>query len=102
MLSPWTGEEVVAVDHVTLSVRRGELFGLLGPNGAGKTTLIKLLSTLVVPNSGEALVNGFPLTDGENVRRQIGLVGGEERSFYWRLSGVDNLRFYASLHGLSH
>ena len=102
MLSPWTGEEVVAVDHVTLSVKRGELFGLLGPNGAGKTTLIKLLSTLVVPNSGEALVNGFPLTDGENVRRQIGLVGGEERSFYWRLSGVDNLRFYASLYGLSH
>ena len=102
MLSPWTGEEVVAVDHVTLSVRRGELFGLLGPNGAGKTTLIKLLSTLVVPNSGEALVNGFPLTDGENVRRQIGLVGGEERSFYWRLSGVDNLRFYASLCDLSH
>jgi len=102
MLSPWTGEEVVAVDHVTLSVKRGELFGLLGPNGAGKTTLIKLLSTLVVPNSGEALVNGFPLTDGENVRRQIGLVGGEERSFYWRLSGVDNLRFYASLYGLSN
>ena len=72
MLSPCTGQEVVAVDHVTLSVKGGELFELLGPNGAGKTTLIKLLSTLVVPNSGEALVNGFPLTDGENVRRQIG------------------------------
>ena len=101
MLSPWGGEEVVAVDRVTMSVNRGELFGLLGPNGAGKTTLIKLLCTLIVPNGGEALVNGFPLSDGEGVRRQIGLVTGEERSFYWRLNGEDNLRFYASLYGLS-
>lgn len=101
VLLPWRREDVVAVQDVTVSIAAGELFGLLGPNGAGKTTLIKLLSTLVVPSSGEALVKGFPLTDGESVRRRIGLVSGEERSFYWRLSGRDNLGFYASLYGLS-
>jgi len=100
-LRSFRGEEVVAVDSVTLSVRRGELFGLMGPNGAGKTTLIKLLCTLVLPTSGAAVVSGFALADGENVRRHIGLVSGEERSFYWRLTGRDNLRFYASLYGLS-
>jgi ABC-2 type transport system permease protein len=100
-LRSFRGEEVVAVDSVTLSVRRGELFGLMGPNGAGKTTLIKLLCTLVIPTSGAATVSGFALADGENVRRHIGLVGGEERSFYWRLTGRENLRFYASLYGLS-
>ncbi len=101
LLRPRSHEHVVAVDGVTMSIAEGELFGLLGPNGAGKTTLIKLLCTLVVPTSGEALVNGFRLSDGEKVRRQIGLVTGEERSFYWRLSGRDNLRFYGSLYGLS-
>jgi len=101
LLRPSRREEVVAVDGVSVSIERGELFGLLGPNGAGKTTLIKLLSTLVLPSSGDALISGYPLADGEMVRRHIGLVTGEERSFYWRLSGRDNLRFYASLYGLS-
>ena len=96
-----SGEDVLAVDSVTLSVERGELFGLLGPNGAGKTTLIKLLCTLVVPTSGEALVDGFNLADGESIRRHVGLVTGEERSFYWRLSGRENLKFYASLYDLT-
>jgi ABC-2 type transport system permease protein len=101
LLRPSRREEVVAVDGVTMSIKKGELFGLLGPNGAGKTTLIKLMSTLVLPSSGDALVAGYPLRDGEAVRRRIGLVTGEERSFYWRLSGRENLRFYASLYGLS-
>jgi ABC-2 type transport system permease protein len=101
LLCPSCREEVVAVDGVTMSIKKGELFGLLGPNGAGKTTLIKLMSTLVLPSSGDALVAGYPLRDGEAVRRRIGLVTGEERSFYWRLSGRENLRFYASLYGLS-
>jgi ABC-2 type transport system permease protein len=101
LLRPSRREEVVAVDGVTMSIKKGELFGLLGPNGAGKTTLIKLMSTLVLPSFGDALVAGYPLRDGEAVRRRIGLVTGEERSFYWRLSGRENLRFYASLYGLS-
>ncbi|MFQ5813888.1 MAG: ABC transporter ATP-binding protein [Anaerolineae bacterium] len=91
---------VTAVDNVNLTVGRGELFGLLGPNGAGKTTLIKLLCTLIVPTSGTARVNGYDLQQEEAIKASVGLVSGDERSFYWRLSGRRNLEFFASLHGL--
>ncbi|MDH4138488.1 MAG: ABC transporter ATP-binding protein [Anaerolineae bacterium] len=94
-------DRITAVDGVTLEVKRGELFGLLGPNGAGKTTLVKILCTLILPNSGTATVNGFDLSEEEKVKASIGLVGGEERSFYWRLSGRKNLEFFATLHGFS-
>ena len=89
-----------AVDSVDLSVRHGELFGLLGPNGAGKTTLIKMLSTMVAPTSGTARVNGFDLTQDAAIKASLGLVTSDERSFYWRLSGRQNLDFFARLHGL--
>ena len=89
-----------AVDGVDLSVREGELFGLVGPNGAGKTTLIKMLATLVLPTSGTAWVNGFELSDEINVKRSMGLVTSDERSFYWRLTGRQNLDFFASLNAL--
>jgi ABC-2 type transport system ATP-binding protein len=91
---------VIAVDNVNLTVERGELFGLLGPNGAGKTTLIKLLCTLIVPTSGTARVNGYDLQQEDAIKSSVGLVSGDERSFYWRLSGRRNLEFFASLHGL--
>lgn len=92
---------VTAVDNVNLTVGRGELFGLLGPNGAGKTTLIKLLCTLIVPTSGTARVNGYDLQQEEAIKASVGLVSGDERSFYWRLSGRRNLEFFASLHRLT-
>jgi len=93
---------VTAVDEVNLKVKRGELFGLIGPNGAGKTTFIKLLSTLLWPTSGRALVNGYDLTREEDkVKSSIGFVSGEERSFYWRLTGRENLQFFSALHNLS-
>ncbi len=92
---------VQAVNGVTLEIERGEIFGLLGPNGAGKTTLIKILCTLIVPTSGEARVNGLDVQkSGETIRKSIGLVTGEERSFYWRLTGRQNLKFFAALHGI--
>ena len=91
---------VTAVDRVNLTVERGELFGLLGPNGAGKTTLIKLLCTLIVPTGGTARVNGYDLRQEAAIKASVGLVTGDERSFYWRLSGRRNLEFFASLHGL--
>jgi ABC-2 type transport system ATP-binding protein len=96
-----TEDRITAVDRVSLEVKQGELFGLLGPNGAGKTTLVKMLCTLILPNSGTAMVNGYHLSEEEKVKASIGLVGGEERSFYWRLSGRQNLAFFATLHGFS-
>jgi ABC-2 type transport system ATP-binding protein len=92
---------VKAVEGVTIDVQPGEIFALLGPNGAGKTTLIKMLCTLIFPTRGEAIVDGYNITrDDEAVRRSIGLVTGEERSFYWRLTGKQNLKFFGALHGL--
>lgn len=94
-------DRITAVERVNLEVRKGELFGLLGPNGAGKTTLVKILCTLILPDSGTATVNGYDISDEERVKAFIGLVGGEERSFYWRLSGRRNLDFFATLCNLS-
>lgn len=89
-----------AVDTVNITVKRGELFGLLGPNGAGKTTLIKMLSTLVIPTSGTAKLFDIALEQEADIRSMIGLVTSDERSFYWRLSGRENLEFFSVLHGL--
>lgn len=92
---------VKAVEGVNIEVKKGEIFGLLGPNGAGKTTLIKMLCTLIVPSRGTAVVNGCDtIKQGEAVRKSIGLVTGEERSFYWRLTGRQNLRFFGALYNL--
>ncbi len=94
-------ERVIAVDHIEFGIRRGELFGLLGPNGAGKTTTIKLLSTLLVPDDGTAQVNGFDIVkDEEEVRKSIGVVMGGDRGLYWRLSGRENLSFFAKLYDI--
>ncbi len=90
----------IAVDGVTLAVERGEVFGLLGPNGAGKTTLTKILCTLILPDAGTARVAGHDLREAGAIRSAVGLVVTDERSFYWRLSGRRNLRFFAALHGL--
>jgi ABC-2 type transport system permease protein len=89
-----------AVNGVDLAVARGELFGLLGPNGAGKTTLIKMLCTLIAPSSGQAWVNGYALNQAGAIKTSIGLATSDERSFFWRLSGRQNLVFFAHLHHL--
>jgi ABC-type multidrug transport system ATPase subunit/ABC-type multidrug transport system permease subunit len=94
-------QEIVAVHEVSFQIRAGELFGLLGPNGAGKTTLLKLLSTLILPTAGKARVNGYDLRNEGKVKAAIGLVTGHERGLYWRLTGRENLQFFASLSGLS-
>ncbi len=91
----------VALADISLTVESGEIFGLLGPNGAGKTTLVKILSTLTIPSAGQAFVAGLDVVrDSLAVRRRLGVVYGDERSFYWRLSALDNLLFYASLYGI--
>ncbi len=95
--------EVVAVDRVSLEIRQGELFGLIGPNGAGKTTLTKMLCTLLLPTQGTALINGHDVVKDENqAKASIGFVSSEERSFYWRLTGRQNLMFFAALSNLDN
>ncbi|MBN1890765.1 MAG: ABC transporter ATP-binding protein [Thermoflexales bacterium] len=102
LLRPFHQEYITALRGIDLRVEHGELFGLLGPNGAGKTTLIKILATLVWATSGQAWVNGHNVQrDGMRVRQSIGYVMSDERSFYWRLTGRQNLSFFAALNNLS-
>ncbi|MDT8305256.1 MAG: ABC transporter ATP-binding protein [Anaerolineae bacterium] len=85
---------------MSLQIAAGETFGLLGPNGAGKTTLVKMLCTLILPTSGSAQVAGYSLGQPAGIRAGVGLVVTDERSFYWRLTGRQNLAFFAAMHGL--
>ncbi len=94
--------EVLALQGISLEIEHGEVFGIVGPNGAGKTTLLKILATLILPSRGTARVNGADLVLGApTIRRAVGLATGEERGFYWRLTGTENLEFFAGLRGLS-
>jgi ABC-2 type transport system ATP-binding protein len=98
-LTSRAGESQLAVDSVSFSVGEGEIFGLIGANGAGKTTLIRMLSTMVLPTSGRAIVGGYDVARDEcAVRDIVGVVSSNERSFYWRLSGRENLRFFTALY----
>jgi ABC-2 type transport system ATP-binding protein len=92
---------VEAVRGVSFEIEQGQLFGLLGPNGAGKTTTIKMLITLLIPTKGTARVLGYDVVkDAREVRKRIGYVFGGERGVYERLSGLDNLRYFAELYGV--
>jgi ABC-2 type transport system ATP-binding protein len=94
-------KEIEAVRGISFAVEPGELFGLLGPNGAGKTTTIKMLITLLIPTGGTAHVLGLDVVrQAREVRKRIGYVFGGERGVYERLSGYDNLRYFAELYGV--
>ena len=96
------GEEVHALRGVDLAVNDGEIVGLLGPNGAGKTTLLKILSGLILPDKGSAEIGGISTEKENRIKRLLGLVHPDERSFYWRLTGRENLRFFATLYDVPH
>lgn len=92
-------EEQIAVDHISFTIQQGEIFGLLGPNGAGKTTTIKMLCTLLEPTSGSAMVGGYDVVrQASLVRQHLGAVLTGERSIYWKLTGRENLEYFAALY----
>ncbi len=93
---------VEALQHISLEVKPGEVFGLLGPNGAGKTTLIKILTTLLLPTGGDAWINGFHVqNDANQVRASVGCMLMGERGLYWKLTGRENLEYFGALYHLS-
>jgi len=94
-------DNLVAVDHVSFSVKKGEIFGFLGPNGAGKTTTIKMLTTLLYPTDGSATISGFDIVkERDEVRQNIGIVF-QEPALDTQLTGRENLDFHARMYGMS-
>ncbi len=92
--------ELIAVNKVSLKIKKGELFGLLGPNGAGKTTFISMLCTMLKPTEGEAWVEGYNIKkQRDEVRKSIGIVF-QDPSLDQNLTAKENLDFHARLYGL--
>ncbi|ODU53012.1 MAG: ABC transporter ATP-binding protein [Lysobacteraceae bacterium SCN 69-48] len=92
---------VVAVDDVGFTARDGEITGLLGPNGAGKTTTLRMLYTLMTPESGRVLVDGVDVAaDPERVRRSLGVLP-DARGVYKRLTARENIDYFGTLHGMA-
>ena len=92
--------DFLAVKEVSFKVFKGEIFGLLGPNGAGKSTLINMLTCILNPSAGNAVICGFDLIkDQSEIKRIIGLIP-QDIALYQSLSAIDNLSFFGSLHGL--
>lgn len=99
----WKREKhpVQAVKDISLCVRKGELFGMVGPNGAGKTTTVKMLSTLLLPTGGTAQILGLDvIKHTDQIRSRIGFTFGGNKGLYSRLSGLDNLKYFAELYKL--
>jgi ABC-2 type transport system ATP-binding protein len=90
--------DIIAVDHLTLDIPEGEVFGFLGPNGAGKTTTVRMLTSLIGPNEGTAMVNGFKIGEEDReIRLSVGVLT-ESPGLYDNLSAQRNLEIYASLY----
>lgn len=98
---PFTSECFTALRGVSINIKKGDRVAFLGANGAGKTTLLKLIGGLLYPSSGLIKVNEFDTTkENLKARKYVGFVLNEERSFYWRLTGIENLKFFGTLDNL--
>lgn len=92
--------QFIALDHLSFTARSGEIFGLLGPNGAGKTTALRILSTVLQPTSGTAVINGYDVvTQPEMVRRQIGFISANT-AVYDRMTAWEMVEYFGRLHDL--
>jgi ABC-2 type transport system ATP-binding protein len=90
-----------ALSSVTIEIQEGDRVAVMGPNGAGKTTLLKLIGGLILPTKGDIVVNGFStIHHSAAARKSVGFVLNEERSFFWRLTGTQNLEFFGALDNL--
>ena len=90
-----------ALSSVSIEIQEGDRIAVMGPNGAGKTTLLKLIGGLITPTQGDIVVNGFSTVDhSAAARKSVGFVLNEERSFFWRLTGAQNLEFFGALDNL--
>lgn len=103
--SSWFGgkqKNTTALSAIDISIHKGERIALLGENGAGKTTLLKMIATAIFPSTGEVSIGKNRLgKDDLAIRSLTGFASNEDRSFYWRLTGRQNLEFFAALHGLT-
>ena len=90
--------EKVALDHVSVVISKGKIFGLLGPNGAGKTTLIRIINRITIPNSGEVIFDGRPITQDDV--EKIGYLP-EERGLYRKMKVGEQAMYFAQLKGMS-
>lgn len=96
-----TNKKITVVDNLNFVVNNGEIVGLLGENGAGKTTTLRMISTMMKPTKGTAVVNGFDIVkEPEEVRREIGVLFGGEVGLYDRLTARENIRYFAKLYGM--
>ena len=94
-------KDLKAVDNVSFSIEKGEIFGLLGPNGAGKTTTIRILSTIIEPDKGEVTIGGYSVkNNADQVRGLIGICP-QELALYAEMSAFDNLVFFGRMAGLN-
>ena len=92
---------IVAIDALDLHIEQGQFFSLLGPNGAGKTSTVRTLCTLLLPDEGSCRVAGYDVAKQQReVRRNIGVSIRGERSVYWKITGRQNLRYFAGLYGM--
>lgn len=95
-------KKVTAVDNVSFEVNPGEIIGLLGENGAGKTTTLRMLATMLKPTFGNAMIDGYNIIDSPNkIRERIGILFGGDVALYDRLTGRENMIYFAKLNGMS-